>query len=310
MTENIIKAILIDDDPEGLYATDLIGLAADHNIQIIHYKILQIATEENPEMHEVDFIILDAQSIIDEEETSADFDFIPTALREIEEIERKRGFIIPKCINTGFPENPKVKRYKNIISIFEKTTQQEELIEFIKKSAGEFDIYQIKNSHKGIFEIFTKNYLEQTEYNSLIALLKPLPDHISILEARDYANKIRSIQEAIYKTINSKYPELLGNDHFNPGNNMLDFNKAKFTLSAKTKVSSKIEHDKKRDLQGSDIENLSGAIYWVCGNILHHNPKESTPYTIGKYTIQSLIFALLEQLTWFKQLIEKQEKKP
>lgn len=307
MSERIITVTLIDDDEN--YALEFIGMAADHNIMVKHNKYLQTTIEENPDLKEVEFIILDAQSIIDEEDTAPDFDFLPTALRSIDEIERKNGYYIPKCINTGYPEHVKVRRHKNNIKVFEKTTQQNELIEFIKKAVREFDIYQIKNSHKEVFEIFTKNNLAQTECDSLIALLKPLPDNISILEARDYANKIRSIQEAIYKTINSRYPEIVDNSHFDPGNNMLDFNKAKFTLSAKTKINGKVLHDKRRDLQGSDIENLSNMVYWICGNILHYNPKEFTPYLVGKYTIQSLIFALLEQLLWFKQLMHKQNQK-
>lgn len=306
MNELIIRAILIDDDEN--YANELIGLAADHNISIKYNKYLQTAIEENPDFTEVDFIILDAQSIIDEEDTAPDFDFLPSSLRTIDEIEVRRGYFIPKCINTGYPEHIKVKRHQNKIKVFEKTTQQNDLFAFIKTVVYNSENYQLINQHKDVFEIFEKGLLDQALSDVLIALLKPIPKHMGLKETKDYAANIRSVQEALYKTLHNRYPKVLDDSHFNTLNHMLDFNKAKFTLSAKAKVNNKIEHNKNEDLQGSDIENLSTAIYWVCGNILHYNTKEFNPHIAGPYTIQSLIYALMEQLIWYKKLIEKLER--
>lgn len=304
---DVMNVLLIDDDDS--FADEFIGLASYHNIAVRYYPQLADIVEDSSRLDHIDFIVLDAHCIIDEENTNPDFDFVPTALREIESIERKRNKHIPKCINTGYPEETKLQRYRKTIQIFEKSTQQEELFAYIKELVQNSDIYQIKQQHRDVFEIFSKNFLDNEIQELLVGLLKPIPPVVDVATCKAYAANIRSIQEAIYKTIHKQFPHILNEAHFKPLNDMIDFNKAKFTLSAKSKENGATKHDKERDLQGSDIENLSNSIYWICGNIIHYNPKERIPYQVSRYTIQSLIFALMEQLLWFKQFMQQQTSK-
>ena len=172
------------------------------------------------------------------------------------------------------------------------------IIEEIKKSPNK----KIKAKYPDVFEIFEKNYLDINVEEMLLDLLKSYKE-IKPEDIKPLATKIRSIQEAIYKNLNHYFPDKLPNDCFRE-NGMVEFNKAKSILSGKAKNAfGKFEVDKTKDIQGPDIENLSNTIYWVCGSIIHYEIDRK--YIPGKYTIQSLVLALLEQLLWYKTTIDK-----
>ena len=105
---------------------------------------------------------------------------------------------------------------------------------------------------------------------------------------RPSATKIRSVQEAIYKNLNYYFPDILPHDCFK-NNGMVDFNRAKSLLSGKSKDGNgQIVINKEKDIQGTDIENLSNTIYWVCGNIIHY--EKDRKYYPSKYIMHSLAF--------------------
>lgn len=296
--------VLVSDDNEKLFAP-WTEQASKFDIDLNCFNNWEEAQFELKERwNEYDFVILDGKGKITEEESGGNKKHLIAAVQWLKE-QRGVGLYKPAIVYTGY--------YKDIdeiaiiddqvLEIFDKgETESNEIFKFILKEVKKSPDKIIKSKYPDVFEIFDKKYLDPSVEKMLLHLLKSA-DNISPDKLPEYATQIRSIQEALYKNLNYYFPNILSNDCFK-ANGMIEFNKAKNTLSPKIKdTSGRISTDKAKDIQGNDIENLSNCIYWVCGNIIHY--EKDKIYEPSKYIIISLIFALLEQLLWYKNTVER-----
>lgn len=293
MDKTIIKAILIDDTES--YIEEFKGLASYHYMEVLGYISLENALDEYPDLSGIDFIILDAQGIIDEEDTSPDFDFVPTALRRIEEIERRNAFVIPKCINTGFPENAKVKRYKNSIPIFEKSTQQNQLFEFVKQSVGELDVYQMRNSYPEIFEVFDSELLSGNMKNEFVAICREIKEN-NPKQYKATLRRMRPIIENVLTKLNDTDENLIPKGYFKKG--IPEISAIIHHLSGKPKFNKdtrELEYHAEQVLP-EHISYLLNTLYDISSKVAMHDYSKE----ITQYVVKSCLFALLEFLVWFK----------
>jgi hypothetical protein len=53
------------------------------------------------------------------------------------------------------------------------------------------------------------------------------------------------------------------------------------------------------------IDQFSNAIYSISSNHGVHVPNSRPEYLPTRYTVQALTFAILDQLLWFKGIVEK-----
>jgi hypothetical protein len=272
-----------------------------------NWEEAQFELDNNWEDYE--FVILDGKGKIQEESPEANKKHLITAVNWLKE-QKGNGKYKPVVIYTGFYEAIEdiVIKDTQILEIFDKDKREiEDVLKFIITESKKTPDRIIKNIYPDVFEIFEKRYLDNDVEKMLLSLLK----ETRIIQGNDlrpFSTKIRSIQESIYKNLNHYFPNILPNDCFKSGNGMVEFNKAKSLLSGKKKdVNNNTVIDKKKDIQGTDIENLSNSIYWVSGNIIHY--EKDRVYYPSKYAIQSLVYALLEQLLWYKTTVDKLLKK-
>jgi len=296
--------VLVSDDNIRLFNTWREN-AIKYGIDLICFSNWEEAQYElNESWNDYEFVILDGQGKIQEDGVAANKKHLITAVQWLKE-QLGNGKYKPALIYTGYYDlvDEITILDGQILEIFDKGKVNIEdvfkfIIEEIKKSPNK----KIKAKYPDVFEIFEKNYLDINVEEMLLDLLKSYKE-IKPEDIKPLATKIRSIQEAIYKNLNHYFPDKLPNDCFRE-NGMVEFNKAKSILSGKAKNAfGKFEVDKTKDIQGPDIENLSNTIYWVCGSIIHYEIDRK--YIPGKYTIQSLVLALLEQLLWYKTTIDK-----
>lgn len=294
MDNTIIKAILIDDTES--YIEEFKGLASYHYIEVLGYTSLELALDEYPDLSGIDFIILDAQGIIDEEDTSPDFDFVPTALRRIEEIERRNAFAIPKCINTGFPENAKVKRYRNSISIFEKSTQQNELLTFVKQSVAALDIYQLRNSYPDIFDLFHAGILSANMKTEFVEICREIKEN-NPNQYKATLRRMRPIIENVLITLNGADENLIPKGYFRKG--VPEISAIIHHLSGKPKFNRETKEQEYHAEQvlPEHIYYLLNTLYDITSKVAMHDYSKE----ITQYVVKSSLFALLEILIWFKQ---------
>lgn len=299
--------VLVSDDNRRLFGP-WSEKAANHNIDLVCYSNWEEAQYElNEHWDDYAFIILDGQGKIQEEGVQANKKHLITAVQWLKE-QLGNGRYIPAVVYTGYYEliEEIVLKDSQILEVFDKgRTTIDDVFKFILTELKKSPDKIIKAKYSDVFKVFEEEYLDKEVEKMLLDLLKTT-EKFNGNDVRPYASKIRSIQEALYKNLNHYFPDILPGSCFKE-NGMVDFNKAKSLLSGKTKELGKTVHNKDEDLQGSDIENLSNTIYWVCGNIIHYEIDRK--YQVGKYTIHSLVLALLEQILWYKKLIDKKLRK-
>src|SRR5581483_1666916 len=121
------------------------------------------------------------------------------------------------------------------------------------------------------------------------------------LEEKDYRQfkgilaNVRSMQEAVYKSINLRNVVVVPNNMFRP-NGMIKFNELMRHLCGGAIPPM---HPNGRVYQTSTIYHLANSLYWSCGEYIHEDPNRT--YFISEYTIKSLINNLLELIIWAKQ---------
>jgi hypothetical protein len=300
--------VLVSDDNTRLF--DPWGeRAIKYNIDLLCFSNWEEAQYELEEhWDEYAFIILDGQGKIQEEGVQANKKHLISAVQWLKE-QLGNGKYKPALIYTGYYELIEEIAVKDsqVLEIFDKgKVSIDDVFQFILSQISKTPDKIIKGKYPDVFKVFEHNYLDKEVEKMLLDLLKMI-DKSNGYDLKSCAILIRSIQEALYKSLNYYVPDILPDDCFKE-NGMVDFNKTKSLLSGKTKdEAGKIVTVKKRDLQGSDIENLSNTIYWVCGNIIHYSMDKK--YEIGKYTLHSLVFGLLEQILWYKKLIDKKTSK-
>lgn len=300
--------VLVSDDNRKLFAP-WSEKAARFDIDLNCFDNWEEAQFElNDKWDDYDFVILDGKGKILEDSPEANRKHLITAVNWLKE-QKGNGKYKPAVVYTGFYESIEdiVVKDSQILEIFDKDKSEiEDVLKFIISQSKKTPDRIIKGAHPDVFELFEKQYLDKDVEQMLLSLLKETKE-IHGNDLRPYATKIRSIQESIYKNLNHYFPDILPDHCFKQGNGMVDFNKTKALLSGREKDNGEIKVDKKKDIQGQDIENLSNGIYWVSGNIIHY--EKDKVYYPSKYAILSLVYGLLEQLFWYKTTVDKLLKK-
>ena len=246
-------------------------------------------------------LILDAKCVINKGENE-DLEFLSEALRRLDEINRKTNRIyIPFVINTGFAVFPEVKSQERSIrerkgEVFDKSDEDKMLAHLFAEIINAENT-KIEKQFADIFEIFDKNFLDAIFRGHLLKLLKTANSD-DPTEIKKNLALLRSLQEQILQTLNKKDNQIVPDAMCQPN---VSFRAVHRHLSG--------NKDRNRNYQTTTtvwqnnwIESLSECIYSVASDNGSHSPYNNTPLP-NKYTVQSLTFAFLEQLLWFKKLM-------
>lgn len=292
--------LLIDDEKEvcEVFIENAKDFAIDENIelQIVDCQNWQDGAEllQNQYFHAV---ILDARCMIDREQQTENFGFLNHALDRLKEIEQKQDRHIPFAVNTRqFGEREKEMMIGKIIErkgkIFYKKNP-EDVINFLVKEIKDAENTKIEKEYSEVFEVFDKGYLDITFKGHLLKLLRTCKSN-NPTDIKQNLALLRSLQEQIFQTLNKKNKQIVPDaaTTFWKVHNHLSGNKSKNNNYQPTS----------QIFQNNWIENMSECIYKIASDNGSHNPYDNTPLP-NKYTIQSLTFAFLEQLLWFKKLM-------
>ena len=303
-----IHILLIDDEQnESAFIKAFQNKARDFGMKITHFQRGKLGLDElklNPYKYKA--LILDARCIWDETQQFPDDKFLTRAVAELERLEKELNQTYPTVVNTGYIDAFQQER-EFILSrhgeIFEKSTDDESksirIFEFLKD--------KIENSQEwkyaDVFEIFDKDYLDATFRAHLLKLLKTSNSDDST-EIKKNLALLRSLQEQIFQTLNKKDNQIVPDRSAKP--------KVRFWEVQKQLSGNLVNNSSDRFIkdfqpttevfQNDSIKNLSECIYKIASDDGSHNPYENTPLP-NKYTVQSLTFAFLEQLLWFKNLM-------
>jgi len=284
--------LLIDDRVD--FATRLIQEAASKNISVAHRKSFVGLKEVLPKYeHNFAAVVLDIKCLLKDDQEIEEASFITVALSYLDQHIPK----FPRFILTGDDiEFEKFKDYFKHEKVFLKTPQDlERLFTELKYCVDNSEVLRIKRDYSDVFELFIQNKMNN---NSEIQLIRILQNGISEADFGRFKGilvDIRSMQEAIYKSIRDRSPSVVPVNMFQP-NGMIKFNLLMQHLcggSIPPNLPSGTVY------QNSTIYQLANSLYWSCGEYIHEDPNRI--YFVSKYTLSSLTYNLLELMLWSKQ---------
>ncbi len=277
-----------------------LGKKQELDVQVKDFQNLEEGYIEFEKEIKYKAVILDAQCVIKKGENH-DFNFLPKALRELEEINRKTGRIFtPFAVNTGYYGYETVKIFARDIEeqngkLFDKSDEENMLI-YLFKEISESENTKIEKEFKDVFEVFTNNHLESKFRIKLLNILKNRNnEHNTDSTLQD----IRVIQDEIYNVLNRKDSSIVPNGSFTQRNKHLSGNTDRY-FNPTTAV-----------YQTNTISYFANTIYRVSSDFGSHPPQKPIGVSVeywempSKYAVKGLVFGLLEQLLWFKHLMEK-----
>ncbi|HLM02633.1 MAG TPA: hypothetical protein VK400_16385, partial [Pyrinomonadaceae bacterium] len=206
----------------------------------------------------------------------------------------------PFAVITGYYDNflsfdTLIKEQKG--KLFDKSSQEEEMLQYLLSEIENAENTKIEKKFADAFEVFEKGFLDSTFRGHLLKLLKT-SNSDDPTEIKKNLALLRSLQEQVLQTLNKKDNRIVPDIMCQPNVSFCAIHKH---LSG--------NKDRNRNYQTTTtvwqnnwIESLSACIYGIASDNGSHNPYDNTPLP-SKYTIQSLKFAFLEQLIWFKKLM-------
>lgn len=302
-----IDILLIDDNKD--YCRSLrnrllqIGEDMDLNIQIRDFQNLEDGFAELEKDSKYKALILDAKALITPDQETDDFNFLPVALIRLEKLNQKTGrHHIPFAVITGFYDN--FKSFETIVKeqkgkLFDKSSQEEEMFQYLLNEIENAENTKIERQFVDVFEIFDKGFLEASLRNDLLTVIGKLDDSANV---KNNFNPLRKFIEAIYEKIKAKDTNLIPDEvYFGRGGVGINLEWTwRYLSGMPVNVDRTSPPFQASALFSEHISKNVKTVEELSSTISHHYPKNVTTYAY-----KSAVFALLEILLWFKELMEK-----
>ena len=280
--------IIFVEDQEN-FANDFITNAFSKGIYVKHCKSLNGLKSLLPKLeHKYIAVILDIKCLIDDDQEIENANFIGAAITYLDQNVPR----FPRFILTGDDtEFESLSRYYTSEKLFLKTPQElENLFRDIADCIKNSEYLRIKREFWTVFEIFENGLIDNQGEKQLLNIIKTGVSEKNALQFKGILADVRSMQELIYKTINSRNTDVVPNAMFK-SNGMLKFNELMKHLSGNLNPQ---YQPTSTVYQNNTIANLAKTLYWSCGEYIHEEPDRA--YFISDNTIKALLYSLLEIL--------------
>lgn len=284
--------ILIDDKQS--YIDSFVVEARAKNIKVSPANSLDGLKKIIPKFsHNFACVVLDIKCLLTDDQPKEDASFIGDAMQYLDM--NSPGF--PRFILTGDQsEFDKLKGFYPKEKMYLKTPEdQARLFIDLTECIAQSEILKIKTGNNSVFEIFRQGKMDNAAELLLIKVIKTGLIEKNFVNFRSILAEVRSLQENIYKSINSRNNNVVPDNMFR-ANGMIKFNDLMKHLSGNVVPPAM---PTRTVYQNPTIYQLSNSLYWSCGEYIHDDPNRT--YFISDYTIKSLINNLLELIIWSKQ---------
>ncbi len=298
--------LLIDDDIEycqnlrtaieqiglGEYATDIVITDCQN------WEDGRVLLEKNY----YQALILDAKCMIDKNQENESFDFLPFVLDKLKDIELAQNRLIPFVVNTGHLGERELDMVERLIAErnsqkFSKTlSSKKDLLKFLMDKINDLPDTKIFKQYSNIFEIFELGFMPPNPTDFRQKLLKILKNLDMPTENTAILQDARVIQDEIYKVLQTKISGLSGS--FMTKNKFLSG-----TIDSNYKPTTIV-------YQTPALSYLASNINQICSAFGNHSTTKPSNLDVkywevpSNYAVKSVVFALLEQLLWFKELMK------
>ncbi len=308
----IIDILLIDDDKS--YCQEVknqlrsIGIDEyDYDVIVKDFQNLEEGFNELKKESKYKAVILDARCLLTKEQEKEDFKFLPEALDELEKINQQTGIYTPFVVNTGYYDTEilsslslKIERHKG--KIFDKSKQAKEMLQHLLNEIENSIDTKIEKQFDDVFKAVKHLPTNPTDFRK--KLINVLKDFENPAKNGSVLSEVRIIQEEMYKVLKQKNSAIIPNGSFADKNKHLDGNE-QWNQSQQKKLPNTTVY------QTPVLSYLASSVFKICSSFGNHSTSKPTNVNVeywelpSNYAVKSVVFALLEQLLWFKNLMEK-----
>lgn len=304
MEQNTYNILWIDDEHETLTGTK--GRAKRNGIHLFPYKSLNSGMSELERNYPFyDGVLLDAKFFENENDVKGTEDTFNVHRAKERLLEMKKKFEV--FILTGQAEAYEDKTFKKAFTnIYKKGSDEdiERLFVDIKTAAAAQKDTQIRHEYKRVFEVCNEKYIGELAGQDLLNLLK-VNNETNI---DDHFNTIRKIIEDLFLCFN-KF-SLLPDEFVKPG---IALNESSKFLTGKSNDSTLFTEKGYQHIEGTHLPSIISS---SLRNILsitqagsHRSSVDSHVRTVKTpYLFKSILFQLLDVLTWFKIYVDSNPK--
>ena len=283
--------IIVDDDKD--FIKSFTNEVAVKNITVSPKNSLDGLKTLLPALaHKYAAVVLDIKCLLTDDQAKEAPSFIGTALKYLDT--NIPGF--PRLILTGDESefNDLKKFYPDEKMYLKKPDQQAALINELEYYVANAEPLRIKRENRQVFEVFELGKMNNASEIQLLRILTTGLKEKDFGKFKGILADIRSFQEAIYKSINSRNTTVVPDNMFRP-NGMINFNDLMKHLSGGAVPP---QTPTNTVYQVPTIYQLANSLYWSCGEYIHEDPQRV--YFISEYAVRSLINNLLELTIWSK----------
>jgi len=305
MEDLLYNILWIDDEHESLAGTK--GRAKRNGINLIPFKSLNSGMSELEINYPFyDGVLLDAKFFENENDVKGSEDTYNVHRAKERLLQLKKKFEV--FILTGQAEAYEDKTFKKAFTkVYKKGSDKEidRLFADIKFAAASQEDTQIRHAYKRVFDVCTEKYIGELAGLDILNLLKVTDD----LNIENHFNAIRKIVEDLFVAFN-KF-QLLPIEFIKP---TVALNQSSIFLSGlKQKegtdsIYKQYIHKEETHLPKPVVSSLR-AILSVTQDGSHRSMIDLHVKTINSpYLFKSVLFQLLDVVTWFKQYVDSEPK--
>jgi len=281
--------LIIDDSTP--YVESLHRDAQRLNIHLLHSRSL----EEGKELFDgkgrmVAGLILDVKCLKEKRQEVPDNSFLIAALKYFNE----KAPHLPTVVLTGETDQYRNLKelYAGTIRVYSKGRDEREMLSFLIAEARNLEWIKIAGQYQDVFDGLA-GYMGIEAEQELVSCLRTMQsDDPTVIKNNLIC--LRRIQEKIYISLN-KADNTLIPSHFVEG---------EINIVACYKSLSEKGHVERYKI----IDRFAELIYKVTSDSGAHTPHENPKYPPTKYTMQAVVFAMLDLLLWFKQMMKARGK--
>lgn len=285
-----LNVLVIDDDPS--FVEDLQRDANPYRIRLDHVTNLEDGLNKLQEKGERNFsgVIFDVICLKERKQQIPDQSFISKAKEEFD----RRAPTLTKIILTG--ETARAETLKGLFqgntNVYHKSSEQiEEMMKYLVEQSEQLPKYKFSKKYPEIFSLFEDGYLGSTEEQMLLTCLEKM-ESFEPTEIADNLGRIRRLQEALYLALNRVDPSIVPTGSIEK--NGPNCRKIMTHLRTKRYVD-----------ENKIVDKFSDTIYTIASDYGNHVPNTTPLYPPTKFSVQAVMFAMFDQLLWFKSVVEK-----
>jgi len=276
--------ILIIDDATP-YVESLHRDAQQHAIRLLHARSLEEGREIFREAGGVAGVILDGKCLKEKGQEVPDNSFLSAAIKYFGE----QAPHLPLVVLTGETELYRnlSDLYAGTLPVFSKGGDESAMLTHLLAEANKLDWLKIVTQYREVFEGLSELLGREAEKELISCLMHMGSTDRTVI--KNNLSSVRRLQERVYIVLHKNRPALVPAHLVASEVNVVGIYKGLVEKGA-------IERYKV-------IDRFSELIYKVSSDNGAHTPFANPKYPPTKYTVQAVIFALLDLVLWAKEIL-------